>query len=159
MAERRDTGDGGGENESRDEQLDRELIELLNELRVALPGVQILFAFLLTVPFAARFQGVTSFQRTTYFVALICTAASAVLLIAVPATHRMLFHQGERPYIIHNSNRYLIASLVTLGAGVISALVCLTDFVYGGTFNWLWPGLIAALLIGLWFVRPLLRRR
>ncbi len=138
---------------------ERQMAELLQEARIALPGVQFLFAFLLTVPFAARFQDVTSFQRTTYFIALICTAASAVLLIAVPATHRMLFQQRERPYIIHISNRYLIASLVTLGTGMVAALVCLTDFVYGGTFNWLWPGLIAALLIVLWFGRPLLRRR
>jgi Family of unknown function (DUF6328) len=145
-------------NEDKD-QTDRQMAELLQEARIALPGVQFLFAFLLTVPFAARFADVTSFQRTTYFVALIFTAASAVFLIAVPATHRLLFQQRDRPYIIENSNRYLIASLVTLAIGIMAALTCLTDLVYGGTVSWLWPGLIAALVIGLWFVRPLLRRR
>ena len=138
---------------------DRQMAELLQEARIALPGVQFLFAFLLTVPFAARFSEVTTFQRTTYFVALMFTAASAVLLIAVPATHRLLFQQRDRPYIIENSNRYLIASLVTLAIGIVAALICLTDFVYGGTLSWVWPGLIAALVIVLWFARPLLRRR
>jgi Family of unknown function (DUF6328) len=137
---------------------DRQMAELLQEARIALPGVQFLFAFLLTVPFAARFDRVTSFQRTTYFIALMFTAASAVLLIAVPATHRLLFQQRDRPYIIQNANRYLIASLVALAIGMIAALICLTDFVYGGTVSWLWPGIIAALLVALWFVRPLLRR-
>jgi hypothetical protein len=138
---------------------ERQMAELLQEMRIALPGVQFLFAFLLTVPFAARFQDVTSFQRTAYFVALMFTAASAVCLIAVPATHRLLFQQGDRPYIIHNANRYLIVSLVLLAIAILAALVCLTDFLYGGAATWLWPGLIAALLVVLWFVRPLLRRR
>jgi hypothetical protein len=137
---------------------DRQMAELLQEMRIALPGVQFLFAFLLTVPFAARFEDVTSFQRTTYFVALMFTAASAVFLIAVPATHRLLFQQRERPYIIHNANRYLLTSLVLLALGIVAALVCLTDFLYGGAATWLWPGVIAVLLVALWFVRPLLRR-
>ena len=135
------------------------MAELLQEMRIALPGVQFLFAFLLTVPFAARFEQVTSFQRTTYFVALMFTAASAVLLIAVPATHRVLFQQGERPYIIRNANRYLLGSLVMLAIAIVSALVCLTDFMYGGAATWLWPGLFAVLLVVLLFVRPLLRGR
>ncbi|MGH2946230.1 MAG: DUF6328 family protein [Solirubrobacteraceae bacterium] len=138
---------------------ERQMAELLQEMRIALPGVQFLFAFLLTVPFAARFQNVTSFQRTAYFVALMFTAGSAVFLIAVPATHRLLFQQGDRPYIIRNANRYLIVSLVLLAIGMLSALVSLTDFLYGGAATWVWPGLIAALLSVLWFVRPLLRRR
>ncbi len=137
---------------------DRQMAELLQEMRIALPGVQFLFAFLLTVPFAARFEDVTSFQRTAYFIALMFTAASAVFLIAVPATHRLLFQQGDRPYIIRNANRYLIASLVMLAVAITAAMVCLTDFMYGGVATWVWPGLIAVLLVALWFVRPLLRR-
>jgi Family of unknown function (DUF6328) len=153
------TGDNDNDRDDDHDRSERQMGELLQEARIALPGVQFLFAFLLTVPFAARFQQVTSFQRTTYFIALMFTAASAVFLIAVPATHRLLFQQRERPFIIKYSNRYLIASLVTLAIGIVAALICLTDFVYGGTFNWLWPGVIAALIIALWFGRPLLRRR
>ena len=145
-------------NEQRD-RTNRQMAELLQEMRIALPGVQFLFAFLLTVPFAARFEQVTSFQRTAYFIALMFTAASAVFLIAVPATHRLLFQQRDRPYIIRNANRYLIVSLVMLAVGMLAALVALTDFLYGGAATWIWPGVIAALLVSLWFARPLLRRR
>jgi hypothetical protein len=141
-----------------DDRTERQLGELLQEMRVALPGVQFLFAFLLTVPFATRFDRVTDFQRTAFFVALLSTAASAVFLIAVPATHRLLFGQRDRPYIIRTANRYLIVSLALLAVGIVAALVCLTDFLYGGVATWLWPGLIALLVVALWFVRPLWRR-
>ncbi len=124
---------------------ERQMGELLQEMRIALPGVQFLFAFLLTVPFAARFEDVTGFQRTAYFVALLSTAASAVCLIAVPATHRLRFQQGDRPYIIRTANQYLIAALVLLALGIVAALVWLTDVRYGGAATWLWPGALALL--------------
>jgi hypothetical protein len=143
-----------------EDRTERQMAELLQEMRIALPGVQFLFAFLLTAPFAARFEGVTTFQRTTFFVALLSTAASAVCLIAVPATHRLRFQQRDRPYIIRTANQYLIASLVLLAIGMVAALVSLTDFIYGGgAATWIWPGAIALLLVVLWFVRPLLRGR
>lgn len=78
------------------ERLDRNLGELLQELRVALPGVQVLFGFLLTVPFAQGFQKTTSFQRDVYFVTLMCAAASSALLIATTAYHRIVFRRGQR---------------------------------------------------------------
>jgi hypothetical protein len=137
---------------------ERQMGELLQELRIALPGVQFLFAFLLTVPFAARFEHVTSFQRTAFFVALMSTALSAVFLIAVPATHRLRFHRGDREFIIESANRYLIGGLVLLAVGIVAAMVCLTDFLYGGVATWLWPGLVAVVLLFLWFGRPLARR-
>jgi hypothetical protein len=80
-----------------------------------------------------------------------------VCLIAVPATHRLRFQQGDRPYIIRTANQYLIAALVLLAIGIVAALVCLTDFLYGGAATWIWPGAIALLLGVLWFARPLLR--
>jgi hypothetical protein len=138
---------------------ERQMAELLQELRVALPGVQILFAFLLTVPFAAGFDDVTSFQRTAFFVALISTALSAVCMIAPTATHRLRFHQGDREFIIESATRYLIAGLVLLAIGMVAALVCLTDFLYGGLATWIWPGLVALVLVALWFFRPLARDR
>jgi Family of unknown function (DUF6328) len=138
---------------------DRQMAELLQELRIAFPGVQILFAFLLTVPFAARFEDVTTFQKTTFFVALLSSAASAVFMIAVPATHRLRFQQRDRVYIVASANRFLIVSLVFLAVGMVAALMCLTDFLYGGAATWIWPGIIALALLWLWFVRPLLRDR
>jgi cobalamin synthase len=142
-----------------DDRTDRQMAELLQELRIALPGVQILFAFLLTVPFAAGFERVTEFQKTMFFVALLASAASAVCMIAVPATHRLRFQQRDRVYIIEVANKYLIAGIVLLAVGIVAALVCLTDYLYGGLAAVIWPGLIALSLIWLWFVRPLVRRR
>jgi hypothetical protein len=138
---------------------ERQMAELLQELRVALPGVQFLFAFLLTVPFAARFADVTSFQKTMYFVALLTTAASAVFLIAPTATHRLRFHQRDREFIIETASTYLVCALVLLGIGIVAALMCLTDFLYGGAATWFWPGIVAIVLVSLWFVRPLVRGR
>jgi Family of unknown function (DUF6328) len=141
-----------------EDRTDRQMAELLQELRIALPGVQFLFAFLLTVPFAARFEGVTSFQRTAFFVALMSTALSAVFLIAAPATHRLRFHRGDRAFIIEAGSRYLIAGLALLAVGIVAAMICLTDFLYGGLATWLWPGLVAVVLAVLWFIRPLARQ-
>ncbi len=142
-----------------EEKRDRQMIELLNELRVALPGVQILFAFLLTVPFAQGFQRTTPFQRNLFFGVLLATAVSTTCLIAPTALHRLRFHQGDRDYIIESANKLLIAGLVALGAAIVGAVVLITDFLFDGAAVWVWPGAVAVLLVVLWFVRPLLRYR
>jgi hypothetical protein len=144
---------------SRDEseKRDRQMIELLNELRVALPGVQILFAFLLTVPFAQGFQRVTSTQKTLFYSSLLATAVSTVCLIAPSATHRLRFHKSDRAYLIETANKYLIAGLIFLAVAIVLALVMITDVLYRGSAMFLFPAAVAALLIGLWFVRPLIR--
>ena len=98
-----------------EEKRDRQMLELLNELRVALPGVQFLFAFLLTVPFAQGFERITQTQKTIFYAALLATAASTVFLIAPSATHRLRFHQRDRTFIIESANQYLIAGLVVPG--------------------------------------------
>jgi hypothetical protein len=141
------------ENEKRD----RQMLELLNELRIALPGVQILFAFLLTVPFAQGFQRVTAGQRTLYFATLLATALSTVCLIAPSATHRLRFHKRDRAYLIESANTYLIAGLVFLAIAMVLAVVMITDFLYSGTAVWIFPAAFAVLLVGLWFVRPIVR--
>lgn len=141
-----------------DERQDRQLIELLNELRIALPGVQILFAFLLTVPFSQGFQKASSFQRNVYFATLLLTAVSAACLIAPSATHRLRFHQKDRRYIIESANRLTIAGLVFLALAIVGAVLLVTDFLFEGTAVWLWPTLLSVFLVFLWFVRPLLRR-
>ena len=93
MAEQRS---GSGRDESEQERLDRNLSELLQELRVALPGVQVLFAFLLTVPFQQGFTRITPFQERIYFVTLLCTAISAAMLISPSAYHRMNFRLQQK---------------------------------------------------------------
>jgi cobalamin synthase len=141
-----------------EERTDRQMGELLQELRVALPGVQILFAFLLTVPFAQGFQRVTSFQRTLFFITLLACTASTICLIAPTATHRLRFHQGDRRYVIESANRLLIAGLVCLGVAMIGAVTLITDYLFGLDSHWIWPVLAAVALVVLWFARPLSRR-
>ena len=141
-----------------EEKRDRQFIELLNELRVALPGVQILFGFLLTVPFAQGFQRVTPTQKTLLYATLLATAASTVCLIAPSATHRLRFHKRDRPYIIESANRYLIAGLVWLGVAMVLGIALITDVLYDGFAVWLFPGVLALFVVGLWFIRPLTRR-
>jgi len=139
------------------ERSNRQMAELLQELRIALPGVQILFAFLLTVPFAQGFERVTSFQRTLFFITLLATAASTVCFIAPTATHRLRFHQNDRRYVIDSANRLLIAGLVFLGIAIVGAVMLITDYLFGLDSHWIWPTLVALAILVLWFVRPLVR--
>jgi hypothetical protein len=132
---------------------DRQMAELLQELRIALPGVQILFAFLLTVPFAQGFQNVTNFQRDLYFATLLATTASTACLIAPSATHRLRFHQKERAYIIESSNRLLIAGLAFLAIAMVCAVTLITDYLFGLGDSWYWPALVAVTLVVLWLAR------
>ena len=91
--------------------LDRELIELLNELRVALPGVQVLFAFLLTVPFSQRFAQTTEFQRDVYFSALMSVAVATALLITPSAFHRIRFRRRDKAYLLRVANRFAMPTV------------------------------------------------
>ena len=142
---------------TKEDKSDRQMAELLQELRIALPGVQILFAFLLTVPFAQGFQKVTSFQRDLFYGTLLATAASTICFIAPTATHRLRFHQNERRYIIESSNRLLIVGLVFLGLAILGAFSLITDYLFDLGTHWYWPAAIAVLLVALWFGRPLVR--
>jgi hypothetical protein len=136
---------------------DRQMIELLNELRVALPGVQILFAFLLTVPFSGRFERLTGFQRDVYYVTLIATALSTASLIAPSASHRLRFHQNERAWIVESANVLTIVGLCFLAVALSGSVLLITDLMFDGARVWIYTGAVAAVILGLWFVRPLLR--
>jgi hypothetical protein len=136
---------------------ERQMAELLQELRIALPGVQILFAFLLTVPFAQGFSRVTSFQKNLFFVVLLATAASTIFLIAPTATHRLRFHQRDRNYVIEVAHKLTIAGLVFLALAILLAVALITDYLFDGAARWLWPALIALVIVVLWFIRPALR--
>jgi hypothetical protein len=140
------------------EKRDRQMLELLNELRIALPGVQILFAFLLTVPFAQGFQRVTDTQKTLFYASLLATAASTICLIAPSATHRLRVHQSDRAFVIETANKYMIAGLAFLGIAIVLAIATVTDYIYDSWIVWAAPAAIAAVLGATWFLRPALRR-
>ena len=146
-------------NESTDERHDRNMSELLQELRVALPGVQVLFAFLLTVPFAQRFSDVTAFQKDVYLATMLCSAAASALFIAPTAYHRFNFRRHDKEHIVDVASRCTILGLVALALAMIGAVVLVTDFLYQGTTTAVVAVAVAALFAVLWFVLPLLRRR
>ena len=148
---------GPDDRRREDRKRDRQMIELLNELRVALPGVQILFAFLLTVPFSMRFPDLTAFQRDVYYITLMATLLSTACLIAPSAGHRLRFHQGERAWIVESANRLLIVGLVLLAVALTSSVLLITDLMFDGARVWIYTGAVAAVIVGLWFVRPLVR--
>jgi hypothetical protein len=148
----------GPDDRSREERKrDRQMIELLNELRIALPGVQILFAFMLTVPFSIRFEKLTGFQRDVYYVTLIATALSAACLIAPSAAHRLRFHQGERAWIVESANELMIAGLTFLATALGGSVLLITDLMFNGARVWIYSGAFWLVIGILWFVRPLMR--
>src|SRR4029434_7870242 len=134
--------------ESKEERLDRELIEFLNELRVVLPGVQVLFAFLLTVPFTNRFADVTNGQRQVFFATFLCTTAATALLIAPSAYHRLRWRQHDKERLLRTANRLSIGGMVFLTLALLGAVYLVTDMLFhyaaaaaltaarGGFFLW-----------------------
>ena len=148
----------GEPGETEKERVDRELIELLNELRVALPGVQVLFAFLLVVPFQQRFAMVTSFQKTVYFVTLLLAAASCAFLIAPSAHHRVLFRAREKRHLLVIANGLAIAGMAFLAAAIVGVLTLITDYLYGATTTIVVTAAAAGVFATLWYALPLRRR-
>lgn len=146
-------------DESEQERLDRNLDQLLQELRVALPGVQVLFAFLLTVPFSNGFPTLSDFERDAYFVVLVLTAISAALLIAPSSYHRVLFRAGRKRQIVMYSNRVVILGLGVLALAMSTAVMLIAHIVFGSAAS-IASFVIALALFGLvWYVVPLLIKR
>jgi len=154
-------GDGAEDDrdESRGERLDRELIELLNELRVALPGVQVLFAFLLTLPFTGRFGRLSDLERGVYFGTFCATIAAIAFFMSPTAFHRMRWRRGDKETMLQLSNRFAIAGLAFLAVATCGAAYLIADIVTGSTGAAVTVAVTAALLVGLWFVLPLVRPR
>jgi Family of unknown function (DUF6328) len=147
-----------GRDETEEERLDRNLAELLQELRVALPGVQVLFAFLLAVPFQQGFEDITSFQKGAYFGTLICTAISAVMLISPTAYHRLTFRYQQKRRLVFYSNRFSIIGLGFLALAMTGAIMLITDVLFGSTVTILMV-LATVIVFGVfWFGLPLRRR-
>ena len=145
-------------DESTQEKGHRQLIELLNELRVALPGVQVLFAFLLTVPFTQGWSRVTPFQQDLYFATLLASAAASAFLIAPSAIHRLDFQQGDKPRIVRVSNVLSIIGLTFLALAIVGVVCLITDVLYGGAAVVGYTVGIAALFVVLWYTIPLVMR-
>ena len=135
---------------------DRELIELLNELRVALPGVQVLFAFLLVVPFSQGFSKVTDFQRSVFFAAFLSTAIATAFLIAPTSYHRLRWRTKDKERMLVTSNRLTIAGTAFLALAMICVVFFITDFLYGHLSAWVTTGM-GATFAWFWYGLPLLR--
>ena len=151
-------GRPSGRDESESERLDRNVSELLQELRVALPGVQVLFAFLLAVPFQGGFGRISPFEERVYFATLVFTAISAALLIAPSSYHRLTFRLQQKRQLVLLANRYTIAGLAFLGLAMTGALLLITHVLFGGLAAAI-VGVLAALTFGvLWYGMPLRRR-
>jgi hypothetical protein len=145
--------------EAEQERLNRRLMELLNEIRVAMPGVQVLFGFLLAVPFQQRFAEVTAFQRDVYFFTLVASAVATALFIAPTAYHRMMFGEGDRAHIIRVGTRLLILGLVALALAMNSAVLLICDLLFGPAVVVVTVVATTSLFAWLWFGMGLLRKR
>ena len=148
---------GDGRDETEKERLDRNLGELLQELRIALPGVQILFAFLLVVPFNQGFPKIDVFQRTVYFITLLLATAATACLIAPTAHHRIEFRAEDKRRIVFSATKLAVAGLALLAAAMTGAVMLITDVLYHATTVAIVAGAVGLLFFGLWFAWPVKR--
>jgi uncharacterized protein DUF6328 len=146
-------------DESPLERLDRNTGELVQGLRVAGTGIQVLFAFLLILPFNARFTRLNSFERGVYMVTLICIAIATVLLIAPSIHHRLLFRRGQKKFLVDTGNRLMILASLFMSVGLTGAVLLISEFVIGGAAALVIAICGAVMIICLWFAVPLNRRR
>src|ERR1700710_1152850 len=148
-----------GREETEEERLDRNVGELLQELRIALPGVQVLFAFLLAVPFQQNFTKISDFDKKIYFVTLLLTALSAALLIAPTAYHRLTFRYQQKHRLVFVSNRLSIAGLGTLALAMTCAILLITNVLFGTVATTVVTTVLVLGMFGvLWVALPLKRR-
>ena len=145
-------------NETQDEREDRELIELLNELRIVLPGVQVLFAFLLTLPFTATFQKLGTGEEVTYLVALFTTAFTSVLLMTPTAFHRIRFRQGDKEALIRQTNRFTLAGMASLSVSMVSVIWLVCQLVLSQAAASVIGVMAAIVIVSLWFAIPVWRQ-
>lgn len=138
-------------DESPKERHDRELIELLNELRVALPGVQVLFAFLLAVPFARGWPKVTPFQKDVFFVAFLGAAVSSALLIATSSIHRIGWRVSDKEKIIRTGNLLTIGGLLALAVAIVAVVLLVTDSIFSRTTALAAAAAIAVVIVVTWY--------
>src|SRR5487761_1151189 len=145
-------------NESEAERDDRNLAELIQELRVAGLGVQVLFAFLLSLPFTVRFAQLNDGQRDLYLACLGLAAVAITLLIGPAAYHRLVFRRGMKERLVRFANVLAILGLTAVGASVLAAVLLVTWYVAGALAGGLITAVIGVMLFGLWFPVPLVSR-
>ena len=148
---------GSGRNESEAERLDRNLQELLGELRVALPGVQVLFAFLLVVPFNTGFADLTAGQERLYLLTLLSAGFASALLIAPTAQHRIMFRMQEKEFIVRSGNRLTLAGLAFLALSMTCAIALVIDVVFSTTTAVVCAAAMGLLFAYLWAAMPIIR--
>lgn len=157
--ERTTTPPDAGRHETELERYDRNLTELMGELRVALPGVQVLFAFLLVAPFNQRFGTVSTFERWLYFTTLMWTLLASMLLIAPTLTHRLSFQRGDKPYVVRSANRMTILGLCSFAVAMTSAILLITHYLFGPLTAIITTVVVFIAFASIWFALPLRRRR
>ena len=140
------------------EELDRELTELLNEIRVGLPGVSVLFAFLLTLPFAARFEQLSGAQQAAYYLAFFSSAIAMVCLVTPSAFHRIRWRQGDKEAILRTSNRLVLIGLAFLGLGLVASVLLVSELVLPSPLAVLATAGVGVPVVTLWFILPFSRR-
>lgn len=146
-------------SESRDQQLARNVSELLQELRVAQAGVQFLFGFLLAVAFTEHYARASGFEQVVHLIAVLFATASVALLTAPAAWHRVLFRQGQRPEILRVANLLMVAGLACLGVAMTATVLLLFKVVAGPVIAAVVAVVIAVMFLLLWFLLPLRARR
>jgi O-antigen/teichoic acid export membrane protein len=150
---------GTGRTETPLERWDRNFSELLQELRVAQTGVQVLFAFLLTLPFTNRFEKITGVDKYTYVFTIVAAGAATALLIAPVSYHRMVFRQGRKRQLVQVASRLAVLGLIFLLVAMLGAVFLAVDVVFHSVVAGMVVGGLAVLYVFLWYVLPLLGRR
>jgi hypothetical protein len=144
--------------ESKKQRLNRELMELLQELRVVIPGVQVLLAFLLTAPFQQRFAQLPGSMRNAFFASIACATLATAFLIAPSAHHRLRWRAGEKERLVRLGNAMAIVGTVFLAAAIVLALYVITDVLFSTNLAIVTAVASLALFVGLWYVVPLVGR-
>lgn len=146
------------ENETKAQKLDRELEELMQGLRVLLPGVQVLFAFLLAVPFSDRFTTISGPDKALFLASLACAAVASAFLIAPSTFHRILFRDRDKEWIVIRANMLAIVGTVFLALAMSCAMFLVTDLLYGSRVASVLAAGVGLLFFALWYVVPGVRR-
>jgi Family of unknown function (DUF6328) len=146
-------------DETPHERLDRNLEELTAELRVVATGVQVLFAFLLIVPFNIGFAHIGSFERIVYLISLVLAALAAMCTIAPSARHRFLFRHDDKQHVVFSANRLTIAGLAFLALAMCGCMLLVTTKLFGATAGSVTAGLGALAFATMWFALPIRRLR
>lgn len=156
--DRRELNNSPIEGESEQDRWQRNFADLLQELRVAQTGVQILFAFLLTLPFSAQFEETSAFQRDIYIVALLAAAAATAMIISPVAFHRALFRQGRKPELVRYAHRMATGGLAFMLLSMVSSILLITDFILDRPLAFIMTGCAGLFFLTFWAFLPFVRR-